>query len=130
MRIAEAAGLIGVETHVLRHWDDMRVLVPPRSPSGHRVYDPVLVDQGRLVRACQRAGLSLADIRQLGSEHPGEPAAIVSRHQAAVRDHIGHLQRTDRFLGHVLECTHRVVADCPECRSFAAVGDQGPAPHG
>lgn len=38
-RIAGAADQLGVATHVLRHWEDVGVIVPERLSSGHRVYD-------------------------------------------------------------------------------------------
>lgn len=119
MKIAEAAAAIGVETHVLRHWEDVGVLVPSRSAGGHRTYGANLIDDGHLIRACQRAGMSLADIRDLGTGARDRRTSIVESHRDTVRLQIAHLQRTERFLNHVLTCSHPIVADCMECSGFA-----------
>ncbi len=37
-RIGEAAGIVGVEAHVLRYWESEFKLRPQRSPSGQRMY--------------------------------------------------------------------------------------------
>lgn len=37
-RIGEIAGLVGVEPHVLRYWEQEFRMRPPRSPSGQRMY--------------------------------------------------------------------------------------------
>lgn len=118
MKIAEAAAAIGVEAHVLRHWEDVGVLVPMRTSGGHRTYDANQLDDARMIRACQRAGMSLADIRELGGRSPRQMAAVVENHRDNVRIQVAHLQRTERFLEHVLTCTHRIVAECPECSEF------------
>lgn len=119
MKIAEAAAAIGVEAHVLRHWEDVGVLVPSRSSGGHRTYDANLLDQAHMIRACQRAGMSLADVRELSARTPKQMVPVVESHRAKIQTQIAHLQRTEQFLGHVLSCQHRIVADCQECSEFA-----------
>ena len=120
LRIGEAAAIVGVDTHVLRHWEDMGVLVPPRSATGQRVYDENAVSRALVIRRCQRAGLSLAQIRALGPEGAASRRALVEDHRSRIADAVQQLQATDRFLGHLLACRHSVISDCPECSVFAA----------
>jgi DNA-binding transcriptional MerR regulator len=79
-RIGELAELIGVEPHVLRHWEQEFRIRPQRSPSGQRMYKRrdiarflrirnLLYKQGFTIPGARRA---LADARD------GHDAAIAS----------------------------------------------------
>ncbi|MFI6865816.1 MerR family transcriptional regulator [Nocardia sp. NPDC050406] len=120
MRIGDAAAALGIEAHVLRHWASVGLLAPNRSPSGHRNYDANTLDQARLIRTLQRAGLSLEQIRQLAVGARAERVTLIDAERAAVRERIALLRATDRFLEHLGECRHRVVSECPECSRFTA----------
>ncbi|MFC8800712.1 MerR family transcriptional regulator [Promicromonospora sp. NPDC057138] len=126
LRIGEVAAVVGVDTHVLRHWEDVGVLVPRRSTTGQRVYDENAVGRALVIRRCQRAGFSLAQIRALGPEDSASRRAVVEDHRSRIADEVRQLRATDRFLGHLLACRHSVINDCPECSAFAA--DSGPRP--
>ena len=125
VRIGEAAATLGVDTHVLRHWEDMGLLRPPRSSSGHRVYDEELVTRARLIQVCQRAGMSLAQIRELGAASPGQRVDLVIAKQAEIREVVDRLLLADAFLEHLLACRHPIVSECAQCTGFAAA-HQGP----
>lgn len=126
MRIGDAAALLGIESHVLRHWESVGLLVPRRSPSGHRSYDEQTVSQARLIRTLQRAGLSLDQIRQLAVGKRADRLALIEAERSEVRARIALLRATDRFLEHLAACQHRVIAECPDCAAFAAK-DRAPA---
>ncbi|WP_327146564.1 MerR family transcriptional regulator [Nocardia sp. NBC_01327] len=119
MKIGDAAAALGLEAHVLRHWESVGLLQPSRSPSGHRSYDENNLDVARLILKLQRTGLSLGQIRQLGlGEYDGRLALIADK-RAEIQEQIVLLRATDRFLEHLTECRHRVVADCAECSDFS-----------
>ncbi|MBU3064600.1 MerR family transcriptional regulator [Nocardia sp. NEAU-G5] len=120
MKIGDAAAVLGIEAHVLRHWESMGVLVPGRTPSGHRSYDGQTLDQARVIRTLQRTGLSLEQIRELGVSTRDERVARVAARRAEVRERIALLQATDRFLDHLAACRHPVIAECPQCAEFVA----------
>ena len=62
-RLAEA---VGVSTDAIRHWEREGLFpAPERSAAGYRRYGPEALDRARFIRACQRAGLRLADIGDL-----------------------------------------------------------------
>jgi MerR family transcriptional regulator, copper efflux regulator len=125
MRIADAAAALGIEAHVLRHWESVGLLMPRRSPSGHRVYDEKVLDYARVIQLLQRTGLSLDQIRQLGdSTHEGRLALIAGR-RAEVGARIALLRAADRFLGHLTACSHPIIAECPECSDFAGRATRG-----
>lgn len=119
MRIGDAAAALRVPAHVLRHWEDVGVLVPHRTRAGHREYDDELVLRGRLVRISQRAGLSLAEIRRLVAGDTPSRVELIRGKREEIAARIGALRRADRFLEHVLRCVHPAVSDCPACSEFA-----------
>ncbi|AYF78066.1 MerR family transcriptional regulator [Nocardia yunnanensis] len=120
MRIGDAAAALGVETHVLRHWESMGLLAPPRSSSGHRSYTEEILDYARVIQKLQRTGLSLDQIRQLGRGGCEDRQAMLAQRRAEVRERIALLEATDRFLGHLAACDHPVISECPQCSDFAA----------
>ncbi|MFD4441891.1 MerR family transcriptional regulator [Nocardia sp. NPDC058519] len=119
-RIGDAAAELGVATHVLRHWEDAGVLVPPRASGGQRIYDGELIVRARLVQLCQRAGLSLAEIKDLfATRSRTRRAALFADKQAELQARADNLTRTIDFLAHVLRCTHPLVDECPDCVEFS-----------
>ncbi|MEC3956551.1 MerR family transcriptional regulator [Nocardia sp. CDC153] len=122
MRIGDAAAALGVETHVLRHWESVGLLAPPRSPSGHRSYNDHILDYARVIQKLQRTGLSLDQIRQLGLSGCDDRVAMIAERRAEIRDRIALLEATDAFLAHLTECSHPIISECPECTEFAARG--------
>ncbi|MEK2472425.1 MULTISPECIES: MerR family transcriptional regulator [Streptomyces] len=126
MKIGDAAAALGIETHVLRHWESVGLLAPPRSRSGHRSYDEHALNHARLIQILQRAGLSLDQIRQLGSSAHEERLALIAARRAETRDRIALLQATDQFLAHLAACSHPIIAECPECSDFTKKGDPMP----
>ncbi|MTJ63630.1 MerR family transcriptional regulator [Nocardia seriolae] len=120
MRIGDAATALGIETHVLRHWESVGLLAPPRSPSGHRSYNDHILDYARVIQKLQRTGLSLDQIRRLGLGNCDDRLAMIAERRAEVRERIALLEATDRFLDHLTECSHPVISECPRCSEFAA----------
>lgn len=124
MRIGDAAAALGIEAHVLRHWESVGLLAPPRSPSGHRSYGPEILDYARLIRLLQRTGLTLDQIKQLGLGAYDERQRLIAAKRAEVREHIALLHATDRFLEHLGNCSHPIIAECAECSAFVRKGSR------
>lgn len=119
MKISEAARRLAVAEHVLRHWDDQGVVVPDRTPSGHRDYTEEHVHRLKVLRACQGVGMSLAEIRQV--LHRGEPerTGVIERQLRRLRDRRARLEEAERFLAHVVDCRHDLLTRCDACSRYA-----------
>ncbi|WP_158675794.1 MerR family transcriptional regulator [Nocardia stercoris] len=132
LRIGDAAAELGIEAHVLRHWESVGLLHPERSPSGHRSYTPNVLDRCRMILILQRTGLSLAQIRELGSSAHDERLRLIAGKRAEISRRLALLRATDRFLAHLAECRHPVIAECPECSAFTradrGAGSRVPTP--
>ncbi len=66
--VSEAVRLIGVESHVLRYWEEELSVEIRRSAQGHRVYSEENIDTFRRVRELKEKGLQLKAIRLLLDE--------------------------------------------------------------
>ncbi|HYU83629.1 MAG TPA: MerR family transcriptional regulator [Kribbellaceae bacterium] len=119
LRIGDAARRLGVASHVLRHWEDVGVLVPRRTTAGYRIYDDELVRGGRLVQLCQRAGFTLREIAELSAaDRAGRVGLVRTKRRQIAREQQA-LDTADSYLAHILECRHPVVSKCPECAAFS-----------
>lgn len=121
MKIGVAANHIGVPVHVLRHWDDTGVVVPDRSPNGHRDYNDEDLHRMRVLRACQSVGISLADIRLILDRHQSQRDEVIEKHLTRLRYQQDQLRAATQFLAHVVQCTHDLLTRCELCRGYGGV---------
>lgn len=63
--VSEAVRLIGVESHVLRYWEEELQLEIRRNAQGHRIYGKEDIETLRGIRDLRRKGLQLKAIRLL-----------------------------------------------------------------
>lgn len=119
MKIGEVAARLGVATHVLRHWEDAGVVVPDRTPSGHRDYGDEHLRRLQIVQSCQAVGLRLAEIRLV--LHHGEQGreTVIDRHLETIRRQRAELATAETFLEHVRSCRHDLVTRCAACSAYA-----------
>lgn len=64
-RIGEAARRAGVTVHALRHYEELGLLRPRRTPSGQRLYDEDDLARVRFVRRAAALGFSLGEIGEI-----------------------------------------------------------------
>lgn len=132
LTIGQLSEQTGEAAHVLRHWEDVGLLHPQRTPSGHRRYHPGTVASVRTVRRLQRAGLSLADMVALHGSSKDDRRARLHVHRTRLIDDRESIDAALGFLEHTMDCVHPVIDDCPACAAFAfaeEVADtSGPSP--
>ena len=63
--ISDAAQIAGVETHVLRYWEDELDLTIPRNEMGHRYYTRKNIDEFLKIKELKEQGYQLKAIRAL-----------------------------------------------------------------
>ncbi len=64
-RIGEAVRRAGVTVHALRHYEELGLMRPRRSPSGQRLYGEEDVARVRFVRRAAALGFSLGEIAEI-----------------------------------------------------------------
>ncbi|MDP9843006.1 MerR family transcriptional regulator [Streptosporangium lutulentum] len=116
--VGQAAAELGIEAHVLRHWEQVGALTVRRDGNGYRVYDDKTLEQARTVRKLRRVGLSLPEVIAAISPRKAAAQAVVRAKIAVLESEIAHRQQAMTFLQHTVECRHRYLDDCPECATF------------
>ncbi|MFF4310802.1 MerR family transcriptional regulator [Streptomyces sp. NPDC001507] len=116
--IGEVATELGIEAHVLRHWEDAGALSVRRDGNGYRVYDDDAVEEARTVLKLRRVGLSLPEVIAAVSPTKSTAQAVVRAKIAALESEVAQRQRAITFLQHTVECRHRYLDDCPDCATF------------
>lgn len=116
--IGEAASELGIETHVLRHWEEVGALEVTRDGNNHRRYDAAAMEMARTVQKLRGVGLSLAEVIAAMTPKKSAAQAVVAAKIAELQRDILNRRQAVIFLEHTLECRHRYVEDCADCRDF------------
>ncbi|WP_433236943.1 MerR family transcriptional regulator [Actinomadura nitritigenes] len=112
------AAELGIEAHVLRHWEDVGALTVRRDGNGYRVYDDNAVEQARTVLKLRRVGLSLPEVTAAMAPKKSAAQAVVKAKIAELERDIAERRQAITFLRHTAECRHRYLDDCPDCATF------------
>lgn len=118
MKIGEVAARFGVETPVLRYWEDAGLLQPERDGSGYRRYgDADLVRVAVIIRN-RWAGMSVERIGALlDADTPGRQE-ILEAHLADLDARQREIEHSREMTEHALRCeSHDIV----HCRRFASM---------
>ncbi len=111
MRIGELARRTGLRASAIRYYEDVGLLSPPRRVSGRRVYEEGAYHRLLLIQAAQRAGFSLAEIRELVELTADQARAaagwpVLAQGKLDELDaSIAKLQHTRAALARALDCT-------------------------
>jgi MerR family copper efflux transcriptional regulator len=105
MKIGELASSTGVTTKTIRYYEQIGLLAdPPRTQSGYRNYDPTATERLGFVKAAQRAGLALTEIRSVLDIHDrgdvpcGHVSALIDAKLHDIDERLQALQRTQQEL--------------------------------
>ncbi|WP_165990200.1 MerR family transcriptional regulator [Streptomyces sp. YIM 98790] len=115
LTIGELAGRFGLATHVLRHWEDMGVLVPARRVGGQRRYAPGQAAEVAMILLGKESGFSLEEIRRF-ADGPGraDRRALLLRRRAGLLERIAAARASLALVEHALECDAEDFRRCPE----------------
>ncbi|MEV8510878.1 MerR family transcriptional regulator [Dactylosporangium sp. NPDC051484] len=116
--IGQAAAELGIEAHVLRHWERIGVLAVRRSANGYRSYDDEALERARTVLRLRRVGLSLPEVAAAMAPTRSVAQAVVQAKITSLQQEIIRRKQAIVFLQHTLDCRHRYLDDCPDCVTF------------
>jgi DNA-binding transcriptional MerR regulator len=118
--IGELARRTGVASSALRYYEELGLLAPAGRVGRRRHYHESSAERVALIRLCQDAGFTLAEVRRLlAASSRGRRAwdQLAERKIAELDARIADAQRARELVEHVLECPHRDVLACPNFRS-------------
>ena len=118
--IGELARRTGVATSALRYYERIGLLSPAERAGQRRHYSPSSAERVALIRLCQDAGFTLAEIGRLlaaWSRGHRDLGRLGERKIAELDARIADAQRAKKLITHALECPHRDLLACPNFRS-------------
>jgi DNA-binding transcriptional MerR regulator len=115
--IGELARRTGVATSALRYYERVGLLSPAERIGQRRHYPPSSAERVALIRLCQDAGFTLAEIGRLLEGWSRAWGRLAERKIAELDARIADAQRAKELITHALECPHRDLFACPNFRS-------------
>jgi len=121
LAIGEISKRSGVNIETIRYYERIKMLpAPPRTASGHRVFDAMDLRILAFIRRSRELGFSLDEIRALlrlgapGKASCGEVKEIAVHHLQAIKAKISDLAKLERLLAKTIaRCSGNRAPDCP-----------------
>lgn len=121
MRIGDVADVLGLNPKTIRYYEEIGVLPrADRTDAGHRVYGDEDIERLGFIRAAQRLGFSLDEIREILAfrDRADRPCAyvidVLDRRVDELADRIAEMQDLKRTLVHL----RRSAQDLPDGDSW------------
>ncbi|GAA4373335.1 MerR family transcriptional regulator [Nocardioides caricicola] len=124
------AARFGLETHVLRHWEDVGLLAPDRDAAGRRRYGQDDLVRIAVVVRSKAAGMSLEQIAVLLDADAADRHAVLEAHIADLDRRMADMQRSRAMTEHALSCRAHDIATCPRFKEGVADLVAGRSPEG
>lgn len=120
LTIGELAAASGVPTSTIRFWERRDLIRPTTRSGGRRRYDDEVLHEVGVLRLCQDAGFTLAEIhemKQCASAEPNGWRKFVEAKIVDVAESLARLQKAHEILSHALECRADDITLCPKFRT-------------
>lgn len=125
MTIGRLAEITGVPASAIRFWERHGLLPLPERQSGQRRYPPDAAERIVLLRKCQQAGLTLAEISEFQQDQPRRQAMIRAK-VAEIEQRMIDLDHAHQLLSHALQCSRADIVGCPNFQEQMATWHQSP----
>ncbi|MGF1426095.1 MerR family transcriptional regulator [Kitasatospora sp. LaBMicrA B282] len=123
MTIGRLAELTGVPASAIRYWERHGLLPAPERQGGQRRYPPEAAERIVLLRKCQQAGLTLAQIREFQEDQPRR-AAMIRTKLVEIEQLMVDLDHAHQLMTHALRCSKQDILACPTFRAQMATWRQ------
>jgi len=114
--IGEAAARFGLDTHVLRHWEQQRLLHPERDAAGRRRFRDADSVRIAVILRNKAAGMSLDQIRVLLDDDAPDRHRVLEEHMAELDRRAADIASARAMTEHALECRAHDITTCPRFR--------------
>ena len=116
--IGDTAARFGLDTHVLRHWEDKGLLVPARDAAARRLYGDADIVRIAVILRSKAAGMSLDQIAVLlDDDHGPRRHAVLQEHIADLDRRMKDMERSREMAVHAFECEAHDMTRCPGFRA-------------
>ena len=118
--IGEVAARFGLETHVLRHWEDVGLLTPERDGAGRRLYGEDDLVRIAVILRSKAAGMSLEQIGVMLDAEAADRHRVLEAHIADLDRRMAEMVRSREMTEHALRCRAHDIALCPRFKDAVA----------
>ena len=118
--IGDLSRRTGLATSALRYYERVGLLAPDGRANGRRFYGPAATERIALIRLCQDAGFTLAEIRAVvaaGSRRHRSWRRLMEARLLELEASIAQARRAKALIEHALACRHRELSMCPNFRA-------------
>src|SRR5215472_525701 len=122
--IGELGRRTGLATSALRYYERIGLLQPEGRANGRRYYGPTSPERIALIRLCQDAGFTLAEVRAFlaaGSRRHPLWTRMMQAKLLELKASIARAKRAKALIEHALACRHRELSMCPNFRAALEV---------
>jgi len=114
--IGQLSVATGVPTSTIRFWERRDLLRPAARSGGQRRYTEDALSQVGMLRLCQDAGFTLAEIQDLVTKQQTDQfrwRELVDAKMVTITESLRKLNKARDLLTHALECEHEDITQCP-----------------
>ena len=117
LSIGEMAARFGLETHVLRHWEDVGLLRPARDSADRRRYDEDDLVRIAVIVRSKAAGMSLEQIVVMLDAGSADRHRVLEEHIADLDRRMEEMRQSKEMAQHAFSCEQHDVTSCPGFRA-------------
>ncbi len=110
MSIGEIASRVGLETHVLRHWEDVGLLRPERDGAGRRRYSRDDLVRIAVIQRSKAAGMTLDQVQVLLDAEAVDRHRVLEAHLADLDRRMEEMRRSKEMTAHAMQCSAHDIA--------------------
>lgn len=115
--VGEVAARFEMPTNVLRHWETVGLLRPPRDPAGRRRYGEDEVVRIAVIQRSKAAGMSLDQIAVLLDDGSAGRHQVLQQHLDDLDRRMEEMRRSREMTEHAMGCRAHDIATCPRFRA-------------
>lgn len=119
MTIGQLSEATGVPSSAIRFWERHGLLPAPERRGGQRRYAPEAAERIMVLRKYQRAGLTLAEVKEFQRDQPRRQAMIRAK-ISEIEQRMIDLEHATQLLEHALRCGEEDIVTCPKFRTMTA----------
>ncbi|AZS39580.1 MULTISPECIES: MerR family transcriptional regulator [Microbacterium] len=115
--VGDVATRFDLPTNVLRHWESVGLLTPPRDAAGRRRYGEDEVVRIAVIQRSKAAGMTLEQIAVLLDDGSAGRHQVLQQHLDDIDRRMEEMRLSREMTEHAMGCRAHDIATCPRFRA-------------